>query len=424
MIARLWRDKAAKGFMQLLGGNALTSVAQGIQFFILARSLGPSEFGKVAAANGVWQLLMPFAGLGSPNVMIMRAAREPAVLPLYLGNAFLNVLVTGILIVTFATFAITPALNGQVPILVMGITGIAELCGTRVVDVCWQVFMAREELRVTSMFLSAQSVARLFTAAAFATFVERPTAEQWIWWVLAGSMFVGAWTGVTTLRKVGRLRIDVRLLFRELGVGVAFALGQSARGFYTDADKMFLARYTSATVVGQYTMAFRVVQIALTVIRALAMALQTRLYRAGHAGIFEALQLTKRVLKPTVIGALLLAVAFYVAAPLLTVIAGERYLPSVEMLRFMCLMPLATAVSVLLLEALWTSTGYQRAAAISQIITAVLVCALSIALIPRLGWSGAALASYIAQAALCGLTLFSMYRGRGVDPTLRNTSAS
>lgn len=397
--------------MQLLGGNLLTSVSQGLQFFMLARALGPSEFGRVAAATSVMQLLMPFAGAGAPNVMIMRSARDPSVLPTYLGNAFAVLIVSALMLVGLATFGVTPLLNGQVPLMVMAVLGVSELLATRALDVCWQVFVAREELRYTSLFLTAQSLSRLLAAAAFVLVTDAPHATQWVWWSLVSNLIVTGWATVVTVRQVGRVQLDLPLARKELGVGVAFALGQSARGFYTDADKMFLARYTSAEIVGQYTMAFRVVQIALTVVRAVSTALQARFFRAGERGLAGTIELTMRVLRPTVVGALLLALVFYVCAPLLTWIAGDKYQASVELLRMMALMPLVTAASVVLLDALWTS-NLQRIGAFSQIATALIMCGLCLFMIPKWGARGAALASYTSQIVLCVLCAGAVYNGR------------
>ncbi|MET0285284.1 MAG: oligosaccharide flippase family protein [Polyangiales bacterium] len=58
---------------------------------LLARGLGPSEFGRFATANAVTALLMPFSGLGFANVMVMRSTRDPVAaqgtLVLLLGSA-------------------------------------------------------------------------------------------------------------------------------------------------------------------------------------------------------------------------------------------------------------------------------------------------------------------------------------------------
>ena len=393
--------------MQVFGGTALTSVAQGLQFLLLARALGPLEFGRVAAAAGITQVLFPFSALGAPNVMVMRASRDPKLMPLYLGNTLATMVVTGGLLVALATFAVGPLLHGQLSTSMMAVFAVSELLASRIVDICWQVFLARDQLRYTSSFLAVQSVTRLCAAALFVWWVDAPSAQHWVMWALVSNTLVAAWVLHITLQHVGRLEFDAGVARREFSLGASFAVGQSARSFYTDADKVFLTRYAGAEAVGQYTMAFRIVQIALTAIRALSLTLQTRLYRAGASGIGQTLQLTVRVLRPTALGALLLAAAFYVAAPLLTWFAGEQYHAAVDALRVLSLMPLVLAVQVLLYDTL-SSSGHQRIAAVIQIISAGVIFGLSVTLIPKAGWVGAAAASYGAQVALCGLLMLAI----------------
>jgi len=405
---RRWlKHKSVQSFMQLLGGNVLTSLSQGIQFFMLARALGPAEFGRIAAVNGVTQLLMPFAGFGAPSVMVMRSSRDPALLPLYFGNALLVMLASAALLVLLAVFGITPMLNGQVSFSLMAVFAVSELFASKVVDICWQVFIARDQVRQTSTLLTMQSVSRLLAAGIFISMTKQPDAAQWSWFALTSNVLVSALVLRMTVREVGSLRFDMLLARRELGAGASFAIGQSARSFYTDADKLFLARYAGAAVVGHYTMAFRVVMIALTVIRALSLAMQTKLYRAGQAGIAGTFSVTKRVMRPTVPMALFLAAAFWLTAPLLPWIAGARYEPSVDVLRALCFMPLILVLQVLLCDTLATS-GYQRVVALSQLVSAALICVLSLVLIPRIGWSGAVIASYFAQGVLCLLMFLSI----------------
>jgi O-antigen/teichoic acid export membrane protein len=216
------------------------------------------------------------------------------------------------------------------------------------------------------------------------------------------------------MRMVGRPHVDAKIARAELGSGGSFAIGISAKGFYTDADKLFLARFGGPEAVGHYTVAFRVIQIALAPIRALSFALQARLFRAGEAGIQGSLRVTIKILGPLAIAASLLALGFYVTAPLLTVFAGPQYAGSVDVLRALCLLPLLLAAQALLADTL-ASSGYQRTAALTEVGAALLICTLCVVLIPRWGWRGAATASYVAQSWLVlamGISIWRLLRAR------------
>jgi O-antigen/teichoic acid export membrane protein len=390
------------GFVHALSGNATVALAQGLQFLLLARVLGSREFGFLSAASAITSILIPFSGMGAANVLVMRASRDPSVTPVYLGNAWLIMLVTGGLLVVLSAVS-TPLLvpNGVSPQVLL-VFGLSEIVAAKFVDVAWHVFLARQQMHLVSGFLVAQSVTRLATAILYAALSPHPSAGEWVWWALASNSAVASAVVWITVRKVGSLRADLRLLRHEFGNGIYFAAGLSAKGFYTDADKVLLGRFGDAESLGQYTAAFRLVQIAMMPARALSAVLQNRLFRAGAEGVERALDIVLRLLAPVCLFMAIMAGLYYVCAPLVPLLTGDSYLPSVRMLQFMCLLPLVQAVQSLLHDTL-ASSGHQRVAAIIQAAAAVSIFGFGVLLVPRMGWRGAALSSYLAQLALCAL---------------------
>jgi O-antigen/teichoic acid export membrane protein len=411
-MRKTWfKNETLRGFVHVLGGQVFFTASQGLQFLVLARGLGPTEFGRLAAASSVAALLMPFSGMGAANVMLMRSTRDLSVLPVYFGNALVVMLTSASLLVPLAMFCAHTWLEGEVSVGLMAMIALSELVASKLIDICWHACVTREQFHYTSQFLGAQSVCRLVFATVFIGVTRGASAAGWAWWVLLSNALVSAWVVHRTVRLVGRPRADLARIRREFATGASFAVGISAKGFYTDADKLFLAHYAGAESVGQYTLAFRVVQIVLTPVRAISAVLQARLFRAGEAGIHGSLRVTLKVLGPLSLLAGALAIAFYASAPLLPLMAGDAYSGSITVLRTLSLLPLLLAVQTLLYDTLVTS-AYQRLAAMSQVGAAILICGLSMALIPQLGWRGAAIASYGSQSALTIAMAVAIYRRR------------
>jgi len=390
--------RGVRGFSHVLTGNMLVTLSQAVQFLLLARVLGPLEFGKIAAVASVASVLTPFSGMGAANVMIMRASRNPELLQLYFGNALLNAAVTGSLLTAFAAIVITPFLGARGSALIMLVFCLSELIFSKLIDICWQVFVSNERLHWTSIFLVAQSFAKLAAVLLFMAIGEH-RAATWVWWALASNGLVAAWIVRTTAGRVGAPRFDARLARSEFSQGIPFAIGLSAKGFYTDADKVFLARYGAAQSVGMYTVAFRVVQMALAPIKALSTASQARYYRAGEAGVGGTLRVAWLLGRGVIPMALVLGIGFYVTAPLITWVTGAQYAESTTILRCFAGLPVLLAAQSLLSDAL-AGSGNQKCAAILQVFAAALTCVLCIALIPRFDWRGAVAASYLSQLCL------------------------
>jgi O-antigen/teichoic acid export membrane protein len=408
--------------MHVLSGNTLATIAQGLQFFLLARALGPTEFGQVGTASAVVVLLLPYSGMGAANVMIMRATRDTAVLPLYFGNALLVMFATGALLTGFSALVVAPLVGSGFDPWFMLIFGASELLAGKIVDICWQVFVARDEMRQVSVVFAVQSISRLVMAGLYAVISAHPSARGWGYCALACNFVVGLGILYWTRNLVGALRFDPKLAVRELPPGAAFAVGLSAKGFYTDADKVFLARFTDPATVATYTMAYRVVSVALVPARALSFSLTAQMFRAGESGVTGALAMTRRLFLPTLALGLVLALGCYITAPLLPLIGGEKYASSIEILRILALLPVVVSMQSLLADTL-SSSGYQAAAAICQAIAGFAIVGLSIALIPALCWRGAGLASYASQILLSILLAFVIVRSGRRERRTSTTSA-
>ena len=409
-IRTLLMRRSVRGFSHVLTGNIVLTLSQAVQFIVLARTLGPIEFGKIAAVASVTAVLTPFAGMGAANVMIMRAARDPTLLQLYFGNALLNAVFTGAALTALSVFGITPFLSSSASILIMLVFCMSELIFSRIIDICWHVFISNERLHWTSIFLVAQSVSRLIAVLVF-LLLNGHLASAWVWWALGSNMLVSGLLLLKTADRIGRPRFDGRLAMREFSEGVPFAVGLSAKSFYTDADKVFLARYGAVESVGTYTVAFRLAQMALVPIRAVSFAAQAKYFRAGGSGIEGTIALAMRLARPVVPLSLLIGACFYVAAPLITLIAGSQYGGSIQILRWFAGLPLLLAVQSLLGDVL-SGSGNQRAAAPIQVLSAVIAGALCVILIPRIDWKGAVAASYLSQLFLIGSLYLAVSRLR------------
>jgi O-antigen/teichoic acid export membrane protein len=428
-MTKFLQHRLLRGFIHILGGNTLAMVAQGLQFFLLARVLGPTEFGQVGTASAVAALLLPYSGMGAANVMVMHAARDQSLLPCYFGNALIVMAFSGVLLTAFGALVVAPLIGSGFDPMFMLIFGASEILAAKLVDICWHAFAARDEMRPVSVLLSVQSMSRLVTAVLYAVLSAHPHAREWGYCALASNLVVGVALVTFTIRIIGRPRYDIAMAIRNLRVGAAFAVGLSAKGFYTDADKVFLARFTNPATVATYTMAYRILQVALVPTRALSFALTARMYRAGESGLIGALVITRRLIWPLMAFGAVLSVGCYVCAPLLPLIAGDKYIDSIDVLRVLALLPAVALLQSLLADTL-SSSGYHTASAICQLIAGIAISAISIFLIPGHGWRGASIASYASQVLLCIMLGVVMWRANrrehaNVQADLaRRTSAS
>jgi O-antigen/teichoic acid export membrane protein len=389
-----------RSIIPLMLGQLGLALLQGLQFLLVARELGPHEFGKVASILAVTAALLPFSGFGLANMMVMHLARGSKETALLFGNCLAAGLVGGMLL-AFIVGLVAVAISGDTSILlVCVIFGVSELIVTKSVDFCQHLFLGLERHAIASRLLLVQSAFRFLMAGALALLITSPTAMDWALLHLLGGSLAAILVLGYTLRISGTPYVDLSRIFQDVKTGLFFSVGLSSRSVYMDADKAVLGSLASLSVNGAYTAAFRLVFMATTPLTASLLALQAKMFRAGGSvGLEKTVQIAKRAIIVGMAYGMFVGGVLYFGAPLLPYVLGSKYELSVEMLQALAFLPVPLFIQCALSDAL-TAANFQRARSIVQILVAGMSVALNIVLIQEMSWMGAVIASYVSQIAL------------------------
>lgn len=412
-----------QSILPLMLGQLGLALVQGLQFLIIARALGPHEFGKVASVLAITGALLPFSGLGSANTMVMHLARGSKEAHMLYGNALTAGLSVGSMLALLASGA-TLAFTGDHGFASLClIFGASELMLTKLVDISQHVFLGLEKHTIASRFLLLQSSFRLAGAVSIGLLLPNPDATQWAWCHLLCGGLAAALVLAFTRRHTGYLSFDLSRLLRDVRTGVFFSLGLSARSVYMDIDKAVLAHTVSLSVNGAYTAAFRLVFMATTPLTAGLLALQARMFRAGgNEGIKKTAQMAKRAIMVGLVYGSVVGVVLYACAPLLPLVLGTKYAQSVPMLQALAFLPIPLFVQSALSDAL-AAANFQRARSLIQILVAGLSFALNSILIQQFSWTGAVIATYSCQIALAVLMAY-MVASKLTRPSNQSSNGS
>lgn len=400
-----------KSILPLMLGQMGQALVQGLQFLLVARMLGPHEFGYVAGVLAITSALLPFSGLGSANMMVMHLARGTGEAHMLYGNALTAGSIVGSTL-TLLSAAICYAITHD-----LGMTGLflifgtSELVLTKLVDISQHVFYGLEKHVIASRFMLLQGGFRLAGAAVMAVTVQHPSAHDWAWAHLLWGMLPMLIVLVYTRRQTGHLSFNMGRLMSDLRTGVFFSLGLSARSVYTDVDKAVLGHVVSPSINGAYTAAFRLVFMATTPLTAGLLALQARMFRAGHdeGGIHRTTRIAKNAIFGGVAYGLVVGVALYLCAPLLPLVLGAKYEQSVVILQALAFLPIPLFVQNALSDAL-AAANFQRLRSLVQMTVAALSLVLNLVLTSKLSWTGAVIASYTCQIVLAMLMAYMVAR--------------
>jgi len=401
----------------MLLAQAARLVVQAVYFFLMARGLGPGQYGAFAAVAAAVAIAYPFVGNGSGNLMVKNVARDRRLLPECLGNALSMTLISGLLLSVLVVPVCLVVLPPAIPLSVILLVVASDLLVYRFVDVACLAFQSVERLGWTANLNVFASLMRL-AGIAVVVLVHRPTVVVWSVAYLATSAVCALVAMHCVLARLARPTFSGLGRIRgELREGFWFSTSLSAQTIYNDVDKTMLARLATLDAAGIYAAAYRLIDVAFLPIRAVLAAAYPGFFRHGEDGIGGSFRFARRLLPKPVMYSAAVAVGMTLAAPLVPRVLGAEYARTTEALRWLSLLPLLKTLHYFAADAL-TGAGHQALRTLMQVMVAGFNVLVNLWIIPAYSWRGAAWSS-LASDGLLAVALWScvlLLRTRSAHP--------
>jgi O-antigen/teichoic acid export membrane protein len=384
----------------MFSGQGLSLLAQAGYFIVIARLLGSAEYGLLAGAAASVGVLSQYGSFGSGLLFLRYVSPDPTRFREYWGNILMSCFTLGATLVLLLRL-LAPLLLRHIDVRVIVLLAVGDcICG-QLATATSQVFQAFERMRYTAMLNTAVSCSRMGLAIAMLLTLHRASALQWARASLAISAATACCGVAIVTLQFGLPRFRVRLFTQRLWEGFIFAVSGSTTSVYNDVDKAMLAHYGMNAANGIYTMAYRVIDVSAMPIRSIHAAAFPRFFRHGaeSGGISSTAHFAKRLLRRTSVLGLVVAVGLFLGAPVIPMLVGKGFAPSVTALRWLCLIPFFRCFHLSAGDAL-AGAGRQATRLVLQMIAALGNLGMNLYLIPRFSWRGAALASLITDGGL------------------------
>ena len=265
-------------------------------FAIISRSLGAAGYGIFASISAISILAAVFSGLGSEQVLVRRAAGEPAAFPDAFGHTLICI-ACSIVPVSAICFLVLQFMNTggiawwAVVLFVMSETLFTKL--TYLANACFMVHEVAGRQFVINITVSSVKLA----GAALAWTLSSPlTLEAWSGWYFASLGVGAAFAMALVLWELGAPRFT--FYSGDLRDGLQYALEFASVVALRDLDKPLVVETLGAEAGGLYTAAFRVVDSAFIPIRALLLATYTRYFSHAKVDTRAAVAFGYRILLP------------------------------------------------------------------------------------------------------------------------------
>jgi O-antigen/teichoic acid export membrane protein len=389
--------------IHMFAGQSAKLVIQAMYFVLMARNLGPSQYGAFVAVTAASAIVGPFVGNGSGYLMVKNTARDRTLLAEYWGNALFMTIVSGVVLTGGVAAGCLAMLPRSIPLLVIILIVIADVLVNGLFETSTLAFMSVEKLSGTAYLNVFASFTRLGGIAVI-VLIGRPTLMAWSIAYLATSVLC-ALVGIgCVLWRLCRPRLALYRIRGELREGFYFSTGLSAQTVYNDIDKTMLARLGSLNATGIYAVGYRLVDVAFIPVWSLLAAAYPGFFRTGRHGIASSLAYARRLLPRALAYSATVSVCLLVAAPLIPRVLGVEYARSTEAVRWLALLPLLKTCHYFVADAI-TGAGRQGLRTLVQVVVALLNVFINLWIIPAYSWRGAAWSS-LASDGLLALSLW------------------
>jgi len=389
-----------------LAGYGLRLILQAAYFIIIARCLGPKQYGAFIAATALTGVISPFVGLGCGPLLIKNVARDRHLFSEYWGNGLVMTLLSGGVLTALTMAICRLVLPSSIPVLVIAFVSGSDLIFVKILDIGAAAFQSVERLAGNAQLNVLVSLTRLFGIAGLAVAVSHPGVMAWSAVYLVGSIVAALIAVAWVTFGLGKPKLALHRVPGEVKEGIYFSVSLSAQTIYNDIDKTMVARLATLEAAGVYAAAYRLIDVTFIPVRALLSAAYPGFFRNGKNGLVATFRYSRQLMDRIIPYALFAFVALLLGAPLVPHILGHQYADITEALRWLALLPVLKTVHFFIADAL-TGSGRQGTRTLIQIGVAAFNVLINLWIIPAYGWRGAAWSS-IASDGLLALSLWSI----------------
>ncbi len=386
-----------------IAGGALLSI------LILQDALKVEDFGRFAAVVGLVAILGGLARLGASELMLERIARDDDGAADAYGRAMGTTMIATFVGVALMV-AFRPLLLPELPILFVVSLAAGELFHVAGMDTAIRVFNAKKFFRRAGLHAIMSITIRITAVASLLIWPAANLEDVGLRYAAAG-LIVWFISISNVSSKIGRPKISIPRTRQEFTRGATIAVGQTSLTVSTRIDQTLLLRLGTPADTGIYSFGARIVFNSMLPAQALLEVVYPDFFRAGAEGGGSAHQLARRILKPLLLYGVFAALVLIGVAPVVEAILDDSFMDVMWVIVAMAGFP-AIRISQNLAGDILSGLGAHATRSRATISASVLNILMNVALIPSLGWVGAAISTYAADAFLLGAFWFSASRRR------------
>lgn len=374
----------------------LQLVSSVLVFVVLAKFLSTEDYGRMSAVLAVAAAATNLGGFGSHVLLVKRVSQG-----MDLGRAWqkaTSVSILGLGLTSLLVIGLQPILLSRVSVSVTALFVVSQVN-----------FFFLTELAV----YVGNGTRRLKEAAQIRALVIACRLIALLWFTLFGGGDLLAWAVASFVSFGVAVALALAFVWRVFGAapgirhgsladlrqGLPFAANGGSESLVDVSDRPLLVRYDHEADAGIYGLGGRIVQFGYLPLRIVMRASDADLFEAGEHGVGPALAVTRSLLRSMLAIGALMGVGLVVAAPILPLIAGDKWDDAIEAIRLLAALPLVRALQYLIGNTL-TASGHQWWRVGATLSAAALNFGLNLLLLPQGSWRTAVFTTMVSEVYL------------------------
>jgi O-antigen/teichoic acid export membrane protein len=391
--------KSIFNIMWSIGGLGARAIIQIAYFVLLARVLGPSDYGAISATFSIINIFVPFSAWGSGEFLVKNVSRDKGKFSKYWGTAILSIIIFGSIFLLFSLFLYFIILSSKISIVPVILLCFSELFFVQIVNISIQAYQAFEILSKTALIQFVFSLIRLLITLLFVLFIRDHSITTWAIVYLFGTTMASVFCLILVRVELGKACFIFSSITESLKERFYFSLSSSSLSVYNDFDKSILSKYATLDITGNYAAAYRIIDAFCIPIKALLQTFYPKFFIQGKDGICSSKSFAQKLFPIFFSYSIFAVLLILIFSRYLPVLFGNSYKESVNIIWLLSPIIIFRAIHSLGADTL-TGAGMQGKRSGAQLFVAVFNGVLCLTLIPLKGWIGAAWASLLSDGIL------------------------
>jgi O-antigen/teichoic acid export membrane protein len=394
------------GYVYVVVGMGMRTLIQMALVILLARNLGAFDYGASVAVISVTGFFSTLAGLGASLLHLKDVSIAPEAWKESLWSHHKTIWQSQPVLIAISALVAWVVVHGNMQLTTILLLVCGDVLGLPHNDLAVRSYQGRGRYAWMALMMCALPSLRVCMLLICLVAPSGITLDAW--------SYVGFVSGLITflavagyVSSIGKAERRGKISSNALS-GLGFAMASASMRIHADADKAIIARISSMTAAGDYSLAYRLMDAILLPVNSFMERSTRTLFQHGHVGVMASLKKLWRNWLALLALALLMSCAAFLLSSFLPLIFGAQYHASVEMARYLALLPLTTTIWGIMRSTAVTA-GHEKLAGTIELIGAGISVALGVALVMSYGWLGAVLATYATHIAMVVLLLVAVY---------------